>query len=129
MIKLKNILNESTHLGTAGESAGQIWPFAQKEAYAKRWEKARMNDLFKGSLKGMEIVDNETLAYITYENDINDVDGMMPAGLSGEHWHKNIPDNVIGEWELVKYMFDMENVDRLASDKLRISDRRGTFNY
>jgi len=48
MIKLKDILNESTHLGTAGEGSGQLWPFAQKEAYAKRWEKARMTDLFGG---------------------------------------------------------------------------------
>jgi len=118
MIKLVDLLDESTTvtLQQGGESAGQLWPFAERASYAKRWAKARMEDLFGGSLEGMERVDDEEMAYITSIHDIDDLKGHKPGGDSNDHWHIDIPESVLGEWEVVKWMFDMENIDRVADD-------------
>ena len=118
MIKLADLLDESStvtaHQG--GDSAGQLWPFAMRADYAKRWEKSRMEELFGGSLVGMERVDDEEMAYIASIHDIDDLEGHKPAGDSDDHWHIDIPESVLGEWEVVKWMFDMENIDRVAED-------------
>jgi hypothetical protein len=117
MIKLKSLLYETTALTDAGDSAGQLWPFAQRASYAKRWESARMEDLFGGSLEGMERVDDNEMAYIASIHDIDDLDDLQLAGKSGSHWHTDLPESVLGDWELVRHMFDMGEVDRVAADK------------
>jgi hypothetical protein len=118
MIKLADLLDESTTVTQqqGGDSAGQLWPFALRADYARRWEHSRMEELFGGSLEGMERVDNNELAYITSINDIDETENYKPGGDSNKHWHEDIPESVLGEWEVVKYMFDMENIDRVAED-------------
>ena len=74
-----------------------------------------MEELFGGCLEGMERVDDKEMAYIASIHDIDDLDGHKPAGLSGGHWHAELPQSVLGEWELVRHMFDMGEVDREAS--------------
>jgi hypothetical protein len=118
MIKLVEILREINTVTTqhGGDSAGQLWPFARRADYARRWESSRMEELFGGSLEGMKRVDNNELAYIASINDIDETENYKPGGDSNDHWHINIPENVLGEWEIVKWMFDMENIDRIAVD-------------
>jgi hypothetical protein len=124
MIKLVDLLDESTSvtLQRGGESAGQLWPFAQRASYARRWEKARMEELFGGCLEGMERVDDNEMAYIASINDIDETENYKPGGDSNVHWHVDIPESVLGEWEVVKYMFDMENIDRVADDSATVEN-------
>ena len=116
MIKLKDLLYETTDVPSA-TGAGQLWPFAERESYAKRWENARMENLFGGSLEGMSRGEDKEMAYIASINDIDDLHGHKPAGYAAGHWHDEIPQSVLGDWELVRYMFDMETLDRIAVDE------------
>tara|TARA_A100001037_G_scaffold244817_1_gene225915 strand:+ start:76391 stop:76789 length:399 start_codon:yes stop_codon:yes gene_type:complete len=116
MIKLKELLYETSDIPSV-DGAGQLWPFAEKATYAKDWESSRMEDLFGGSLLGMERGKDDELAYITSIEDVDDFASHKPAGNAGEHWHEDANANILGDWEFVKYMFDMDNVDRVASDE------------
>jgi hypothetical protein len=124
MIKLIDLLVESTTVTQqrGGDSAGQLWPFARRVDYAKRWENARMEELFGGSMEGMERVKDNEMAYITSINDIDETENYKPGGDSDDHWHIDIPESVLGDWEVVKYMFDMENIDRLADDSATVEN-------
>ena len=122
MIKLKDLLYETTALASNPASAGQLWPFAKRATYAKRWESARMEDLFGGSLEGMKRTDAKALAYIASINDIDENEGQELAGNAGNHWHKEIPQSILGDWELSRHIFDMGEVDRIAVDEPAIEN-------
>lgn len=117
MIKLKDLLYETSKIQSV-DGAGQLWPFSSRDTYAKEWEESRMNDLFNTSLRGMKRANSDELSYIAKINDIDDTESHKPAGKSGEHWHEDENENILGDWEFVKHMFDMSNVKRVASDEV-----------
>jgi hypothetical protein len=116
MIKLKDLLYETSEVSSA-EGAGQLWPFAKSVSYAREWEASRMQDLLNGPLDGMERSEDDELAYITAIEDVDDFANHRPAGKAGEHWHEDSNENILGDWEFVKHMFDMGEVDRVAMDE------------
>lgn len=116
MIKLKDLLHETSDIPSV-DGAGQLWPFSDRESYARAWATDRMKDLFDSSLLGMERSNSEELSYITKINDIDDLASHKPAGKSGDHWHTEENENILGDWEFVKNTFDMSEVDRVASDE------------
>jgi len=94
-IKLKDIL-ESVVGGTL-PAAGQLWPFADKESYAKKWETSRLKRLFQASLEGMTAVDS-----IMDDNTVGDMKGQEFSGSSKKTHAKGLQHGSLPGWKVVK---------------------------
>ena len=95
MIKLKDIL-ESV-VGANLPSAGQIWPFSDKESFAKKWEASRLKNLFKASLEGMTAVDS-----IMKDSTVGDMKGQEFAGTSKKSHAAGLKHGSLPGWNVVK---------------------------
>ena len=95
MIKLKDIL-ESIAVGNV-PAAGQLWPFSDKESYAKKWEASRLKRLMQSSLEGMTAVDT-----IMKNNSVSDMKGGEFAGNSKQTHAVGLQHGSLPGWKVVK---------------------------
>lgn len=105
MIKLVDILKELSPNYNVGE-VGWNWPFADEEAIAAGWEKSRLKDIFKGSLKNWEEHKEKDMGTIMHNHNVDDNDTDL-AGVAQSH------DNMhSGGYEFVKNLYDKNEVDQ-----------------